>query len=151
MIIDIETGGLEPLTDAISCICIMKNNGVFLTFCGDNERTLLTEFWEGVDNNEEWIGFNSSSFDIPFIIKRSLINNIRMKKIGKSTDLRLIVNGFFYSYEKKTHGKLDDWCTILGCQNKVENGLKMVEYFQNKEFDKIKEHCEYDIKLTKLL
>lgn len=153
MIIDIETNGLEPMENIISCISLINNKGELKTFCCDNEKEILTNFWNEFRELETLYGFNITSFDIPFLIKRSLINKIKMKKIRNDLikDLRLIVNGFFYSYEKRTHGSLDDWAKLLGCEPKIENGEKMVEYYETKQFDKIKEHCEYDVILTQKL
>ena len=149
-ILDIETSGLNAMENVISCICI-KNKEVITSFCGEDEKKILRNFWNAIPDSEELVGFNISGFDIPFIIRRSLINGIKIKKIGKITDLRLFVNGFFYSYNKYEKGTLDDWCSVLNCPPKVENGLKMVEYYNSKEFDKIQEHCVYDIEVTEKL
>jgi len=150
MIIDIETAGLESLKHCITCISINKQN-VLTSFINEDEKIILEQFWQSIEDGECFIGFNINEFDIPFLIRRSLIHKIKCKKIGRVIDVRLLVNGFFYSYKKEEKGRLDDWCKILGLANKTEDGEKMIEYYYLKDFEKIKAHCEYDVKIVKAL
>jgi len=149
IIIDIETNGLKSIENVISCISFLKD-GVLITFVGENEKEILTKFWNQIEIGDVLIGYNSDDFDLPFIIKRSIINIIKVKRVI-SLDLRKKVNSFFTSYNKLDSGKLDDWAKILGMNDKPENGLKVIEYYENKEWSKIKEHCEYDVLITEKL
>lgn len=149
IIIDIETEGLHAITDKITCIsCLNIVNGDVQSFVGADEKKLLEEFWDKYLDRLEVTTFNGESFDIPYIIKRSLINKIKMKKFGKSLDLRKSVNGFFYSYNKFEKGSLNDWSKILGLGEKTTDGLEMVKAAKEGNYQLIKEHCEEDVKLT---
>lgn len=152
IVIDIETDGLNAMKDRITCIsCLSVMGDVINTFCGEDEKKILEEFWSRYIDNLKIITFNGDGFDIPFIIKRSLINNIKMKKIGTLVDLRKIVNGFFYSYNKYEKGTLNDWSNVLGFGDKDSNGEEMIKAFERNDYEFIKEHCEEDVKLTKAL
>jgi hypothetical protein len=48
-------------------------------------------------------------------------------------------------------GKLGDWAKLMGIEVKTENGLKMLEYYKNKQFDLIKEHNAEDVDITRKL
>jgi len=149
MILDIETTGLNPMKDRITCISVGQDENIF-SYAGIDERRILEDFWDGFDGSE-LISFNGDGFDIPFIIKRSLINDVKIKKIEKTIDLRKIVNGFFYSYNKYEKGTLDEWAQILLGKTKETNGLEVIEAFNNGDFDTIKRHCEEDVEITKAL
>jgi len=149
--LDIETIGLNPMEDRIICISISNiDSEAIKTIYGEDESVTLETFWNWIDNNEQVLTYNGDSFDIPFIITRSLINKVKIKKL-KNTDLRKVVTSFFTSYNKYAKGKLSDWATILNIEIKTEDGEKMKEFFENKEWSKIKEHCEEDIIITKAL
>lgn len=148
MLIDIETTGLNPLEDRILCISLIKEN-IVISFIGEDEKKILTDFWETFDG--EFVGYNSDTFDIPFIIKRSLINNIKTKIIVESIDIRKVVNCFKYSYNKYEKGKLSDWAKILEIEIKTDNGEKMAEFYRDKRWIDIKAHCEEDIYILKKL
>lgn len=149
MVLDIETTGLNSLTDKIICIVTYKG-GVYTTYFEDDEKHMLEDFWFEYDG-ETVVGYNSDSFDIPFLYKRSIINNVKIKKIPKFIDLRKIVNSFYISYQKHEPGKLSDWAEVLGIPVKTEDGEKMIECNEKGDTRKIIEHCKEDTKITKAL
>lgn len=153
-ILDIETQGLEPMTDKISCICVKNyKTKEAVCFTGKDEKLILESFWNFVckDNHYvELIGFNISLFDIVFIIKRCIINEVPVRQFS-STDLRQLVNAFFYSYDRKSHGTLGDWAGVLGMEKKTSLGSEMPELYRLEKFDEIKAHCMEDIEITEKL
>ena len=154
-ILDIETNGLDSIKDRITCITLLEiNNDIPTSFYGENEKNILEQFWNSIKSAEEIIYFNGDGFDLPFLIKRSLINNVRISdnfsKI-KFIDLRKTVNSFFSSYNKYEKGSLNDWANILNIEIKTENGLKMLEFYEKKNWKAIREHCEEDVYISKLL
>lgn len=151
-IFDIETTGLNPTESRIICISVknLETNNL-LTFIDINEANILSNFWKFIrDKNALLVGYNSDSFDIPFLIHRSLVNRVEVSKF-ESLDLRKQVNAFFYSYDKYAKGTLEYWGKIMGYENKIENGEMMGVYFINLEYNKIQAHCEYDIFLCEKL
>ena len=93
------------------------------------------------------VGYNSSSFDLPYIVHRSIVREVFIPKFNQ-TDLRLTVNSFFLSYEKKTTGKLSYWAAVLGIPISTANGSEMVKYFIDGKYDEIRDHCMEDVTVT---
>jgi len=152
LIFDIETTGFHSIENRITCISllVLETNDI-VTFIDEDEKRILEDFWNAIDDNTTLIGYNSHSFDYPFIIRRSIINSVKIKKIKKHIDLMKEVNSFFVSYERNYRGSLDEWAFILTGEHKLENGSKCIEYFKNKQFDELRKHCENDVLITKLL
>ena len=148
LIIDIETTGLNGVLDRITCISLLDYETDRIdSFMDEDEKLILTQFWDYFNELDTLVGYNLDDFDIPFIIKRSLVNHIKIKKISPIIDVMKIVN----SYKYRSLGKLDDWSFVLTGEKKEEDGKKCIEYYENKEWTKIKKHCEEDVKITKLL
>lgn len=157
LILDIETTGLEKREHRITCISISDvNSNKVHSIINEDEKILLNDFFRILyESNENLLlTFNGNSFDIPFIIHRALINNIiapRGFKFPKTIDLRQIATGFFYNYDKYEKGSLNDWCSLLGMESKFSNGKEVVEAWHRRDLNFIKEHCEYDVLITKEL
>jgi uncharacterized protein YprB with RNaseH-like and TPR domain len=137
----------------VTCICTLNTVNeevkVFQVLADHNEKKMLHEFWEYISQIDKpnLVGFNSSSFDIPYIIHRSIV---RAEKIPKfyTLDLRKTVNSFFISYESKVKGNLAYWSNVLGIKQSTDSGMMMISYFLRGEYEKIKEHNIEDIKIT---
>lgn len=148
-IFDIETTGLDPMKDRILCITLQNvEQDSPASFYGEDEKLILQQFWMAIGTCEAIIGFNSEDFDIPFLIKRSIINDVKVKKDFISIDLRKVANGFKYSYNKYTTGKLKDWAEILGYFIQTEDGEMMPQYYEQKNWKAIRAHCEEDVLIT---
>jgi len=154
LITDAETTSLDPSENGrITCISTFNlDNNQVKSFCGIDEKKILSEFWEYVTSLccPTLVTFNGSTFDIPYIVHRSIV---RIEKIAKYRllDLRQVVNSFFHSYDKKTKGNLSYWAAVLGIDQKTPPGAYMITLFIEKRFDEIKEHCEEDCVITKAL
>lgn len=77
-VFDIETTGLEPETNKIILIGIKDNRGLQRTipaFGDDGEKTCIETFFKYIRELKPTIigGYNSASFDWPFILKRAEI------------------------------------------------------------------------------
>jgi uncharacterized protein YprB with RNaseH-like and TPR domain len=147
---DIETFGLESMQDRILSIGVMDvDTEEIKIFINIEEKIILEEFWEYVIDATEMIGFNSDSFDWPYIIKRSLINNIRISNIPRTCpDLRKIVNGFWLSYDKFGKGTLRDWAQVLGEPCESCGGNEMPALFVKGDYGAIIKHNTEDLILT---
>jgi DNA polymerase elongation subunit (family B) len=55
-----------------------KENNV--SFRSTTEKEMLERFWQGANGYDEFISFNGRSFDVPFLMIRSAINNVRPTK-----------------------------------------------------------------------
>lgn len=156
--VDVETVGLEAINCRILCIVTRiigeDNSEQERVFQGEDEKALLEAFWEMIDPMTDiLIGFNSDSFDIPFIIKRCLIARVKIKRLAKNNiiDLRKMVNSFFINYSKYEKGTLSEWAAHLGIPVETFDGSHMKELYEKGDWNAIVSHCCEDIKITKAL
>jgi len=149
LVLDIETSGLHSIEARITCISIYNiNTKNIISFCEEDEEKILKDFWNFIKEEDKIITFNGDAFDIPFILKRSLIKKVIMKKLANTLDLRKIVNSFYTNYNKFEKGTLSDWAKILGFGEKKSNGKAVLAMFEAKDWKGIRDHCEEDVKLT---
>jgi uncharacterized protein YprB with RNaseH-like and TPR domain len=154
LITDIETTGLDPsINGRVTCISTynMSNNQV-VSFVDKDESLVINQYWEYVNslNVPTLVTFNGTSFDLPYLVHRSIVRGIRISKYTQ-IDLRQIANSFFLSYEKRVKGSLGYWASVLGIEQKTPDGFEMVRLFAEGRLDEIKKHCEEDISITKKL
>ena len=148
---DIETTGLDPLNDRITAIGI-SNGSVVSAIVDKDEKRMLEEFWMSVGRGQyvRLIGFNCWSFDIPFIVIRSLKHGVKVIDInGKVIDLRyLLSNG-----NKFQQAKLDQYAKLIGIEPKYHgyNGLDAIRLWNENKLDELKEYVSADAKMTYLL
>ena len=156
MVFDIETAGLEALESRILCVSIQIGDAT-RTLSGEDEKETLKNFWAIIDTFKRYdqlVGYGIDSFDIPFLIKRSIICNVPISKKYKGlkiVDLRKSVNSFFVSYNKFDKGKLSDWANVLGIPVKTDDGGHMPQFYADKNWKAIEEHCEEDVAITNKL
>jgi DNA polymerase I len=84
-VFDIETTGLEPEKNRIILIGVKDNRGFKKTisaFGDDGEKKCIEEFFEIIKELKPTIigGYNSASFDFPFILKRAEILGVDIKE-----------------------------------------------------------------------
>jgi DNA polymerase elongation subunit (family B) len=82
-VFDIETTGLEPETNKIILIGLKDNRGLEKTipaFGDDGEKKCIEEFFKYIKELKPTIigGYNSASFDWPFILKRAEILGVNV-------------------------------------------------------------------------
>ena len=145
---DIETLGLDPLKDRITAIGV-KTYYAEKVFTNKNEKTMLTEFWNFVkrDGDVKLIGFNCFSFDLPFLLIRSMKYNLSVVDIRyKTVDLRKVLfNG--YNYKK---GTLEKFSKFIGYVPKY-NGFTAAfipTLWKEKRFDELEEYLLQDVRMT---
>ncbi len=123
---DIKAGlGFSPLTGfivAIGLYDLERKQGV-VYYAGegnekeeiDNEYTykqrsegeMLAEFWEGAKHYDTFVTFNGRGFDVPFLLHRSVVNNIKPTKN--------LMEGRYPSQQKSCrHVDLQDELTFFG-------------------------------------
>jgi uncharacterized protein YprB with RNaseH-like and TPR domain len=85
ILFDIETTGLNPRYDKVILIGILyvENNDIFIEqfFCHNskNEKKLLKTFKDRFNDFDFYITYNGGNFDIPFLNRRFLKNDIDYK------------------------------------------------------------------------
>ena len=159
LIVDIETTSLDP-SDNGRVVCICTHNlrtNENKSFFSLDEGEMLTKFWEYVgqcgkenDAGTQLVGFNVNSFDVPYLIHRSLVRAARTERFTV-LDLRQVANAFFHSYNKFAKGDLAYWAKILGIEQETHSGKMVPGLFLEGKYDEIVKHCVEDVSLTKHL
>jgi DNA polymerase elongation subunit (family B) len=124
--------------------------------CAD-ERTLLARFWSSVQSAHRVVGWNSFSFDVPFLVSRSLVHGVRPRWDWASK-----------WYEPRAHMDLKEALGVHGrarCYNldytTQEHGLaspkgdlsgaKVGEAYRRGETLRIARYCAADVTATSAL
>ena len=99
LLLDIEANlGFSPLTGfvvAIGLYDLEREKGVVYyvgegddedkidgayTYKQRNEKEMLAEFWEGAKYYDTFVTFNGRTFDVPFLLHRSVVNGVKPTK-----------------------------------------------------------------------
>ena len=154
LIVDAETTSLDPSENGrITCISTYNfEDNLIFSFYGADEIKILADFWNYIESLKcpTLVTFNGSSFDLPYLIHRSIVRSQKISKYAH-LDLRQVVNSFFISYDKRARGSLAYWAAVLGITQITPPGSQMITLFMNQKFDEIRCHCEEDIMITKAL
>lgn len=127
---DVKEGlGFSPLTGFIVAIALYdverKQGAVYYTGKGDeldvrtdeyvlkqrNEKDMLEDFWEGARSYDTFVTFNGRSFDVPFILHRSVAHGIK-----PTTDL--MSGRYLYQQRSVRHVDLLDQLTFYGAMRR---------------------------------
>lgn len=125
--------GFSPLTGEIVVIGVLdcdKNQGVVyfqapgetinefskdeITFKQMTEKEMLEKFWQGAKKYDEFIGFNSRGFDVPFLMIRSAIHGVKPTR-------NLMEGRYLYQQRDCRHIDLQDQLTFYGATRKKGN------------------------------
>jgi len=145
--LDIETTGLDPFTDRITCICA-KCGVDQECFMDQDEAKMLREFWGWLSAIPDpvIVGFNIYTFDIPFIHKRCLKHDVGAPFCLKENyiDLR-----FELKYPS-SFGTFEQYLNFIDLR-KNGDGLKAIELWRNERYDELKKYCMMDVELVEKL
>lgn len=75
------------------------------------EAQMLEDFWEGASSYDTFVTFNGRSFDVPFLLHRSLAQNIR-------PTVDLMSGRYLYQQKVKKHIDLLDQLTFYGAMRR---------------------------------
>ncbi len=150
----LEKLALSPVTSRVLVIGVwMQSTGKIEILEGD-EADILTRFWALTSCGGIWVGFNSNSFDLPFIIKRSLKVGVKpglslfksryTKDMDRFEDLR----EYWQCGDKQCSGSLDVVSKFFGLKGKNGSGKDFAKnYRQDRE--KAMEYAVNDLELTR--
>jgi uncharacterized protein YprB with RNaseH-like and TPR domain len=146
VVIDIETCGLKPETDRITCIGL-KSAEEELVLTHPDEKLLLQKFLNWLAETESILksygleltitGYNIKFFDLPFLQERCRQHGLFMSNGFKTLDL-------FIPYEKfdtvaARHGIFRE-CPLRGSD--------MPALWEQGRVDEIVRHCQDDVRAT---
>jgi hypothetical protein len=145
----------NPLYSKIICIGLKPKNKESILLSGDDETKLLEEFWSIAKEHNLFITHNGYGFDVPFIMIRSAINNIKPSiKINANKFSMENSNHFdtmlFFSQNVFTNSRMDILAKTLGI-NIGENrftGADVERLHKEGKMDEVVRHCREDIEIT---
>lgn len=153
-----EETSFEGTFGRICCIGIIKEDpeGIIQkeVFKG-TEKEILTEFWKVAADVQQFIGHNIWNFDLPFIYKRSIINEVRPRLDISFARYRNIPiydtqqEWELWGYQKAQ--KLDTLAKVLGFPTSKDemDGSMVWKYYKEGKIDDICKYCMKDVELTR--
>lgn len=181
---DLKQGlGFSPLTGEIVAIGVLdyeKDKGAVyfqapesklketeengIKFKPMTEKEMLQNFWNGAKNYQEFVSFNGRGFDVPFLMVRSAIHNIRPSKdlmhgrylyqqLNDAKHIDLLDQLTFYGSVRKKGG-LHLWARAFGIESPKAQGVTgddVGKLFKEKKFLEIAKYNVGDLIATKKL
>lgn len=122
-----------------------------------SEIEILTEWWKVAENADLFIGHNILDFDLRFIFKRSIVNDI--KPCAKHLNLSFARYRNFPIYDtmrewekwSSSYISLDALSKILDLPTSKDNidGSQVYKFYKKGKHDEIYEYCKKDVILTR--
>ena len=127
-------------------------------FYGADEKTILTKFWEMLENFQGlFVSYNGLKFDVPFIIKRSMFYGI-LPTNKNFTDTRRFrtyphfdAQEVISDYDRFMAPSLAVACDLLGITSPKEGEVKaenVAQAFKEGRVQEIANYCLRDVKAT---
>lgn len=138
----------------VFCIGYAIEDGELECICEDNERATLEKFWQIAKTVDLFVGHNIFDFDLKFLLKRSIVNNVKPTRTLSFARYR---NNPIYDTMREWDcwgqqmTSLDKLARVLGLEtSKGEmHGSKVSEAYKNGEKEKICDYCKQDVRLTR--
>jgi len=154
-----DRGALDPLTGRIACIGLIvlkdRHEAEFgVSLISKNEKSLLQRFWDylGERRVSSFVAHNGLGFDLPFLWKRSVVNQVRP---SLALDLRRYRNDFVYdtmamwaNWDPRSYPKLDALAAGLGVGRKSGAGSEVAALWASEKYEEISRYCLHDCWLT---
>jgi len=171
-----ERLGLSGLTGKVITIGMMnpdtRKGGVYYEVPGDGEKVgeieeegavfragseaeILQMFWNDIEKYNVWITYNGRTFDIPFLMQRSLILGIKPSKNLDSPRFRvkphcdlMDILSFFGATRPYS---LSFWCKTLGITDPKAEGVDGSEVgglYEAGKYEDIARYCMRDVAAT---
>lgn len=127
-----------------------------------SEKEMLESFWKGAAKYDTFVTYNGRTFDIPFIMVRSAVHNIRPTKNVMSNryinsqrngayhvDLKDQLN-FYGAVDYRRHGSLHLWTRAFGIESPKGgmSGYEVGKYFAEGKILDIARYNARDISAT---
>lgn len=181
---DLKQGlGFSPLTGEIVAIGVLdyeKNKGAVyfqapnadfkekeedgIKFKAMTEKEMLENFWNGAKSYQEFVSFNGRGFDVPFLMVRSAVHNIRPSKdlmhgrylyqqLNDAKHIDLLDQLSFYGAVWKK-GNLHLWSRAFNIESPKAQGITgddVGKLFKEKKYLEIAKYNAGDLIATKKL
>lgn len=152
---------LDPATGRVACVSLYgtdaKGEEIAVSFIHNDEVKLLTEFWHTLKaisarGPMRLVGFNSKSFDVPFLHIRSAVHDIRpayrIDQRRYYSDYHCDLRDILTNFDNRKKGKLNYYAKLFGVQQKSGSGSMVDGWWKNGEHEKIASYCLDDCRAT---
>lgn len=153
-----KKAALDALAGRIVCISFIiidefKAQSA-MSMVSDDEAKLLNDFWSTLrrENIKSFVAHNGLSFDLPYIWKRSVVNQV---KPSIPLDLRRYRNDFVYdtmcvwgNWEIRGNASLNALAGGLGFGAKSGSGDQVLQLWREGRHKEIADYCLHDCWLT---
>ncbi|MFA5076024.1 MAG: ribonuclease H-like domain-containing protein [Patescibacteria group bacterium] len=130
-----------------------------------SEKEMLEQFWQGVSKYQDFVSFNGRSFDVPYLMIRSAINQVRPSKDLLSNrylssqkfeakHIDLLDQLTFYGASWTRKPSLHVACRAFGIQSPKAGGVTgddVAGLFRDKKYLDIARYNVGDLRATKAL
>lgn len=145
-----EHAALDPLTGEVLCVGIGSGLSSFRLIEG-KETELLQSFWQWLqqelEGENDCIGFNTWGFDLPFMIRRSWILNVRVPAVirrGRYWNDHLIdIMDMWTLGNREQRISLDNMAKAFGVGAKTGNGKDFAAMYRSPMPEKREEAIDY--------
>ncbi|MDE2079224.1 MAG: ribonuclease H-like domain-containing protein [Patescibacteria group bacterium] len=141
--LDIETaapavgGSFDPRVMELTVVCIHDTEtGAFSAYTQEE----LPALWPILEKADMLIGYNSDHFDIPILNKYYVGDLGRIRSIDLLAEIRNVLGRRL---------KLDSIAEATLGRKKTGHGLDAVKWWQQGEYEKVKNYCIEDVRITK--
>lgn len=152
--------GTDPYLSRIVCIGIYYPlTGQSIALTNDSEKVILESFWEQIKGyNGIYITFNGVQFDVPFIIKRSIVYGLKPSNLSFIQHTKfnaypphfdvMLQNGRYNGYSLK------ETCDFFGVPSPKEGSVSsssVAQAYREGRIQEIADYCLRDLDSTYLL
>lgn len=151
-----DRAALDPLTGRVVAVGLLyPDSGEFVVIGDDDEKKTLDAFWDAVRGEmgriHQLVGFNSNSFDLPFLIRRSWKHRVPVPagiRRGRYwSDQCVDIRDGWQLGDRMARGSLDAIAKHLGVGAKNGNGADFAKLWQS-DRAKAVEYLRNDVQLT---
>ena len=133
---------------------MLREDDEWAGYTGDKEISCLKMFWEVARDDEFLGGFNIIGYDLPVILVRSMIHNIKPVRKFRLNKYNHNVEDVMYRLcngDLPKAKSLDYYVMMLGIGKKTLKGEEVESLYKDGKWDVIEEYCKKDVELTKAL
>ncbi|HVV73612.1 MAG TPA: ribonuclease H-like domain-containing protein [Verrucomicrobiae bacterium] len=151
----IERAALDPLTGRVLAVGLLSGDAEFRVLGNENEAALLREFWSACQGEtsrlNRMVGFNTNSFDLPFLIRRSFKHRVEIPfgiRRGRYWGDEMVdLREDWQLGDRQARGSLDTIARYLGVGQKTGDGADFARLW-NEHRTKAVEYLRTDLELT---
>jgi predicted PolB exonuclease-like 3'-5' exonuclease len=145
---------LNPIDSRIIAVGFQKKGLDSQIFYSEDEKVLLQAFWSALTVQKQSrvpyriVGFNIKDYDLPFLVTRSFINNVKIVPflLKDVIDVREQLSAFKFG---PTRGKLKEFGSLMGLTIMDDiDGSQVAENYWNAQHEKIKTYLKKDLEIT---